>query len=476
MNIRCLLLLWVISFWVIPVVLLAPVALLANDEVQTQIAHPKSHSVKAVTSNAPRSDALGELTSYLKVAATNNSQLQAAFSAWRAAVQKAPQVRALPDPQLKFSYYIEPIETRTGPQRMRYGISQKFPLAGKLSQREQIALRQADVLKGKADLVKLTIFRDVKQAYYELAYLEQAITITREDIALLDYMENVVRARYSAGNVPYASVLRTQVALDTLQERLVTLQDSRKPVAARLNAAMSQPLDTLIPPPSSIPVMELVTDDTSLKASLRENNPSLLAFDAQAKAAEAGMRLARSSYYPDITVGLDSIYTDSPRNNANAINSGDDPLIVSISINLPIWQNKLDAAVLENKETRLAVLKGKRGAEEKLLMQLELALYKYRDAGRRIALYRNTLIPKAEQVIEVTLEAFQNGAASSLELIDAEQTYFELQLASARALADQAEQIAQMEFLIGDEIPCKYHGYVMKNVSVPESELNTTIQ
>lgn len=419
---------------------------------------------------------LDPLPAYLKTAAENNGELQAAFARWKAAVQKSPQASVLPDPELRFGYFIEPIETRTGPQRWRYGLSQKFPWPGKLSEKERIAMHEADVQLAQAEGLKLRLYTDVKNGFYEYAYLERAIVITRENEELLRYLENVVQARYAAASAPYSDVLRTQVELDKLGERLRSMQDLRVPLAARMNAAMGRPADDPIQVPDSVPVMELTMDDTVLRTALKENNPALHGFDAQTEKAKSGVALAERGYYPDIILGVESIYTDRPRNNGDVLNKGDDPLIATVGINLPIWHSALDAAVEENKQMVLATERGKQGKQDVLLADLELALFRYRDAGRRIELYKETLLPRAEQAIEVSLQAFQNGKASFLDIMDAQKTYLEIHLAYARALTDQAQRIADMEALIGGEIPCKYHGSVLKKINMPEPELNSKIK
>jgi outer membrane protein TolC len=77
-------------------------------------------------------------------------------------------------------------------------------------------------------------------------------------------------------------------------------------------------------------------------------------------------------------------------------------------------------------------------------------------------LYRDTLVPKAEQSLGVTMEAFMTGAGTSLDLIDAEKTLLELQLAYYRALTDQAQKLAEIETLVGRELPCEFHGSLLK--------------
>ena len=85
-----------------------------------------------------------ELDKYLVIAAENNPGLQVKFNEYMAALEVAPQVKGLPDPQAAFAYFISPVETRVGPQQFRFSISQMFPWFGTLKTKENIANQEAD--------------------------------------------------------------------------------------------------------------------------------------------------------------------------------------------------------------------------------------------------------------------------------------------------------------------------------------------
>ncbi|RLD38500.1 MAG: TolC family protein, partial [Bacteroidetes bacterium] len=84
-----------------------------------------------------------ELTPYLETAANNNPGLKARFSEYMDSLELVPQVGSLPDPQLAFGYFIQPIETRNGPQRFRISLTQMFPWFGTLNAREDVAVSKA---------------------------------------------------------------------------------------------------------------------------------------------------------------------------------------------------------------------------------------------------------------------------------------------------------------------------------------------
>jgi outer membrane protein, heavy metal efflux system len=436
-----------VSVW--PGLLFAP--LLYSEENRETFLRPASDS---------EYETLTMLSEYLGQAAIHNPDLESAFYRWKAALEKIPQVKALPDPRFTFAYYIRNVETRVGPQQARLALFQTFPWFGVLDLKENMAVFEADAAKAQYDALKLKIFYDVKNAFYEYAYLAQAIQITREDIDLLRYFESVVRARYSAGVVPYADLVKTQIQLGRLEDRLRTLQDLRKPLMAKLAASMNLPPDTQFPWPPAVPLMILSITDEELLKGLPEYSPQLKRFEYLEAREKTGIELERKNYYPEVTFGLEDIITGSALVPATP-DSGKDAIIASVTINIPFWWEKRKAAVREGHAKLASTSKGAEALKRSLISDMELALYKYRDAQRKIDLYMNTLIPKAEEGLGVTLEAFQAGIRSSLDLIDAEKTLLEFQLSYIRALADQAQRVAELEWLLGKEIPCEIHGAIL---------------
>ncbi|WP_166671370.1 TolC family protein [Pseudodesulfovibrio indicus] len=404
---------------------------------------------------------LSDLRSFLVQAAENNNELRAAFQKWQAALKNSARADVLPDPKFNFGYYTTPLETRGGPARYKYGLSQSLPFFGKLGYKEQMALRQADGVKAQLDSLKLSTFYQVKNVYYEYAYLARAIDITKENIELMKYLEKIATARYTTGSAKHADIIRPQVELGKLEDKLNSLIDLKHPLAAKLNALLDRPRGTGIEFPASIPIMFMTDSDEALFAELQEYNPKLAYWETVVKKEEAGKGLAERNYYPDFTFGVDVTEVDDARN-PGVIGDGQNPVMTSMSFNIPIWLESRGAAVDESQAKIIAAKRSRVGLEQQLRADLELALYKYRDAGRKINLYRDTLVPKAEQSLGVTMEAFMTGAGTSLDLIDAEKTLLELQLAYYRALTDQAQKLAEIETLVGRELPCEFHGSLLK--------------
>jgi outer membrane protein TolC len=94
-----------------------------------------------------------ELSELIKEATDRNPAIIAAREKWQSAQEIIEARRALPDPQLNYSYFVEPIETRVGPQRHILGAKQKFPFYGKRALRAEVASKESEALEATYEAV-----------------------------------------------------------------------------------------------------------------------------------------------------------------------------------------------------------------------------------------------------------------------------------------------------------------------------------
>ena len=333
------------------------------------------------------------------------------------------------------------METRTGPQEMRFSAAQTFPWKGKLDLKGRIAQQEAEVTGQRYEAVRRSLIFEVKAAYYDCYFLERAIAVTEENLRLLAHLEEVGRTRYRGGTGEHAPVLKAQVELGRLEDQLRSLRQQRRPAAARLNAALGRAATAPIAVPDSLPMAALDLDEEVLKGRLQAANPMLQMRHGQVQAQSLSVELAGKQFYPDLTVSLDYIHIGD---------QGANPLMAMATLNLPLWRSSYEAGQRAAKLSHQAALQGVADEENRLAAELELALYKQRDAQSRSALYRDSLLPKAEQALNVTQRAFAADRSDFLAVIDAQRTLLEFQLAYERARTDQALHWAEIEKLVGE--------------------------
>jgi len=139
---------------------------------------------------------------------------------------------------------------------------------------------------------------------------------------------------------------------------------------------------------------------------------------------------------------------------SNISDSGKDPVVVKASVNLPIWRKKYRDKQRQARARHQAALQMRLGQENTLYADAQMALFKLRDASQKIGLYQ-TLILKTNQALKATITAFKADKADFFDLIDEVRILLRFELSYQRALADQAQRLAELEMLIGRELPGK---------------------
>lgn len=391
---------------------------------------------------------------FVQYALLHSPEVEAAYQRWRASAERIAQGGVLPDPRLKFGYFLEEVETRVGPQNAIFGVSQTFPWPGTLSDREGAAERAAAVQWRQFQAAALTVTERVVSTLHELAYLDAAIVIARENLDLLRTFEEVVRARYRVGTGSHPELVRVQVELGQLEDRLSRLTAMRPAYVAELNAAMNRDSRTEVPTIEALPGQVATVGVDELSRMAREANPTLLARAEEIEEQRVRERLARKAGLPDLTVGLDYIVTGEALD-SSIPESGDDPILLGFSINVPLWRGKYDAGVREAIAGRLAVSSQRAADENRIAAAIERAWFEHTDADRRVRLFETTLIPKAKESLRSSLAGFRAGDTSFLDLLDTERTLLEFAVLAERARADRGQALARLTALVGGEIPTR---------------------
>ena len=388
-----------------------------------------------------------DVESHVEYALKNNQKLRAAFSNYQAVNETVEKVSSLPDMQLGYVEYFKPVETRVGPQRRAVSISQSFPWFGTLGRGGDVNREKALAARENFDNVILEIITGTKTAYHEFAYLARAIEVTEQHIRLLTQWEDVARARYGSGNGPYADVIKAQVELGVLLDRLAEFEDQRRPLAADLNSLMNRAPTTPLEMASESDIEIPLFDETELTNRMLADNPSLLAWDHQAQSSLRAEEFAGKQGSPRFSLGLNYIFTDEARS-PGVPDSGNDALMASFGLSLPIWRGKYDSASREA-VSRYHTARAFRGENMNTLQaSLERTLFRFRNAARKVDLYRTTLIPKGRQSLGALRASYEAGESGFLDLVDAERLLLEFELSKIRAGSDVLIQEAALERIV----------------------------
>lgn len=392
-----------------------------------------------------------ELSDLLAHARASNPGLAAAFQRWKEALERVPAASALPEPRLTLSGYLAEVETRTGPMRGRVGLAQPFPWFGTRELAGELAFAEAEAERARLEVVRLELDERVRTAFAERLWLERAIAITAGNRELLLHWESVARARLESGIGAHADVIRAQVELGKIEDRVQGLRDLARPLEAELNAALGRaPGAQLSMATRALPAVPTL-DEARLQAQLASTSPALLAEEQRVRAAEHALELAGKAYYPGFSIGADYTFIGSS-DTPGVSGSGDDAVALTLGLDLPVWRSSYRAAERAAEARLIAARHELEDAVLRLGAELEMALYHFRDGNRRVELFRDSLVPKGEEAVQALDVAYQSGDQGFLDLIDAQRALLEFQLEAVRAETDRAQALAAIERITGERI------------------------
>ncbi len=391
------------------------------------------------------------LKDILRIAEKNNPEIQGYYNLWQSARSKADGEGFLPDPQIKFSYFVNSVETRVGPQIGSFGIVQVFPWFGKLKLKKDIALKNADILYEKYLEKKLEVAYKVKKSFYKYYLKDKRLRILEQNVLLLNELENLMQKKYSTGKAKYVNLIKIQIDLDLLKNRVRSTADLLPPIKAELLTLLNideYKKNFLL---EEIKNSKFEYDASFLSNLLHKNKPLIKTFREILFKNRRSMELAAKATKPDFSIGFNYVFTKKSMM-LDVIDNGKDPLAIMLSMKIPVWKKRNRAKIVETELFFRSNKKKLESIQNVLELKIEKLIYIIKDAERKINLYSNKIIPDLDKTIQVVRKSYEAGMGSFSDLIELNQMMLKYKLLLEENTVKKTINIAEMEFIIGKNL------------------------
>ena len=397
------------------------------------------------------------LAALIGEALEGNPRLRAAFLETRAAESRTAQAATLPDPYLSFTQHAVGPQTRVGPQLSSVSVTQSLPWYGTLADRRAVAAAAAGRRSESYLAARAEVVRQVKLAYYDLAYLDEALRITGEEEQLLLHYEALARARYSQGFGRQQEVVKLQAEVTRVLSRRQDLLRQRTDFEALLNALANRPVNTPVPPVTIGERPVVAVDEERLHATGLGRRPEVRSARLGIERDGHGVSLARRRYRPDFTIGVawGNVLgrRDDPGRDDPPPDNGRDTWSLTLGASIPVFRGTYDAGVREAAARLSASEAAYRDEISGVALAVRSTAFRINTIDGQLALFERALLPQAEQALRATEEAYSGGVTGVLELLDSEEVLLDVRLGLARLRADYMKALAEMERAVGAAFP-----------------------
>lgn len=380
-----------------------------------------------------------------------NPELQALGGERRAARHRVASAGALDDPMLEAGVLNLPVDSlrfnREDMTMKMIGVSQRLPYPGKRALREQIAAKEAGTVELNYREAANRVVRDVKVAYFDLAYAARAAVLIERNRSVLEQFLKLAESRYAVGQATQADVLKAQTQLARMIDEAFRVQRERSNVEAELTRALGggQLVTGLAPVLPEMRAEKL--DFAALEGAARNQRPQLEALQSTIERADRSIELARKDYLPDFDVR----FQYGQRDRAPDGMRRDDMVSFTVAISLPVWrQNKLDPKLAEAQALRDQAVSTYRAQESELRMRLRQQIAIAEQSQRTLRVYDTSILPQSHLTVEAALSAYRVARVDMLTLLDNQMAIFGFELSRAQTLASYHKAIAEIHLLTGN--------------------------
>lgn len=399
--------------------------------------------VALVSQQKPAGPSVLNLRQLVDEALRNNPEIRSSAHRVNAAHARVGQAGSLDDPELTYMREEMPGFRWNESEMQKIGLMQMFRFPSKLSRQTEIAEINAEHSHHDHLEKELEVIARLKSTYYELWFVQQSITLNRENVRLIQQFVTVAKTKFGVGDASLQDVLKANVELARIENQGMILHQQEESAKAMLIAILNrQPGDTLgiveLPDTTEFRISLETLEELALRA-----RPMLLHDSLMVEERRSMLSLSKSEYLPDFKLGVE--YVTVPVGDFRGWS-------ISAGITLPFapWTIGKAGSKVEEASAGIGASSATLNATRNMVLSNVKDLYfKAQSARARLESYHAVILPQARQSLNASITAYQNGRTDFLMLVDAYRTLVELSMESLMARMQFEQTVSELERQVG---------------------------
>jgi cobalt-zinc-cadmium efflux system outer membrane protein len=378
----------------------------------------------------------------------NNPAIKEAEHRWRAARERILQANAWDDPRIagdsRFKRFVD-LPRNAMPDQM-LSVEQLVPITGKNLVRGRAAAAEALSVFEETRRVQLDMIAKARATYFQLANAYDQLEINDKNLTSLKQIADISRSRYEAGLESAANVLVAETDYSKLQETRRDLERNLSDAQSQLNALMNRDAFAPLGVPATATVNHAHLSASRLHTITLAQRPEVQMAGAKIDGEKSKLQLAHRAWIPDPALMLKGQRYNDAAEAVSELNAG-------VSFTIP-WVNpgKYSAGVREARANVAAAEQGLEREQKEALRLLRDHLAKIETFHHHVELFRDKLVPQAQQAFEATQLSYESGKATFLDWISAQRNLRDIEAMGREHLAHYEIAVAELEAVIGEDV------------------------
>lgn len=380
--------------------------------------------------------------------------LKSAREKIRAILEQYPQAVYLENVLRQYNAFTKQLDTKVGPMRHKEMMAMAFPFPDTLALKGQVITEDVLIAQKEFEIALRDLVTEIKLAYYDYLFVVEAARINEENQKLLQQMIAIAQTKFRVGQGKYSNVIMAQVELSKLANVIITLEHQRETITARLNTLLNASADLPLGIPVPVEEERVVSTLAELYALAVQKRQEIQKQKLVISKMGLVVEMAKQMTNPDPTLGAS--YFEN-RSMPDLKHTEKMPMAFMTQRTL----NPANTAWFGHRNSYIREVNVKIEAMEHRIEELESQLrfvvkkhhFGMETANRSIRLYRQTLLPQAQQALDAANTAYQAAQIDFLSFLDAQRTLLNLRIEEQRALRDYHQHLTQLEQAVGMILP-----------------------
>ncbi len=338
---------------------------------------------------------------------------------------------------------------RTVTPQIGFGASWLLDIVGQYRRAKESALAEVDAAYADADVTRLSLISQIALAYVDLRYFQQRVALAKRDLASRRETFGLTQKQIELGAASRLDAAQAEGLVNSTRSDIPLLDIEVQRASHRIATLLGKPaaeMEAELLKPGRQPVAR-ANVDAGVPADLVRNRPDIRAAERRLAAAVAEIGVAEAQLYPSIALGgsiTPSFTAVTGGSNFNRLTWSFGPQLV-----LPILDGGRLKANVEAKQSaaRERYIDWKQsviGAIE----EVENALAALKRHKAAVQALRDT-VASYQQALDLSRQSYRDGAASLLDLLDAERQLSAAQANLTSAIQETARDYVTLNVAIG---------------------------
>ncbi|MDE7411210.1 MAG: TolC family protein [Paramuribaculum sp.] len=324
---------------------------------------------------------------------------------------------------------------------------------------KSLKLSDSQILESveKARNSRIELINQVKNAYYTLLLAHDSYTVIRQSYEMAKFTADLYEKKHSLGSASKYDVLRTQVAVKNVEPELTQALIAIRQASLQLRILMGIDASIEIKPAQTLAEYQsdMYAEVLSINKDL-SSNPSIRLLDIQTQQLRDALTVRRMAWYP--TLALSANYNWTSMSDGSPLkNFRWNPYsMVGLTLSVPLFQGGSRYSAIKQAEIQVKEMGLQHeNLQRNINMQVDLAIDNINLNVKQIASCEESMT-QAQTAHSIAKESFEIGAASYLDLRDAELALTQSRLAYNQSIYNYLVASSDLELLLGNADISKY--------------------